>query len=190
MNCKKCGGDFVRGYFVRGDSRGIQYRELHEVCDFCAEAAQKLKGNVEGNSQQAGVQPKIVARCETCKSWYCLVAADSGVMGWCSAMRGLAFASAGETCTAHSQKFFEGSRLDYSLDYYLNLNYRIILENSSEFDTYTAFIPELGKLACYGVGKNFLEALSMLESVKTELLTYYYDNGIPIPLPSKRDGVE
>jgi antitoxin HicB len=76
-----------------------------------------------------------------------------------------------------------------TLKQYKSLEYKVVLERhkDEEVESYTAFIAELGRLACYGTGDTVEQALSMLAEVKDELLTYYYENGVTIPLPEEED---
>ncbi len=76
-----------------------------------------------------------------------------------------------------------------TLEQYKALEYKVVLEkhHDDDEDRYTAFIAELGKLSCYGTGETVDQALEMLAEVKDELLTYYYENGVTIPLPEEED---
>ena len=71
------------------------------------------------------------------------------------------------------------------LDYYKNLEYRIITEPViDEFGKeYMSYCKELGKYSCYGTGRTQSEAVNNFINDKDEFIEYLYDNNKPIPEP-------
>ncbi len=72
-----------------------------------------------------------------------------------------------------------------NLNHYLKLNYAIEIRKVAEKDGggYLASIPQLGRWAFCGSGKNIDEALKTLERVKKNLFEDYLKEGISIPEP-------
>lgn len=74
-----------------------------------------------------------------------------------------------------------------SLDYYLSLNYKIIVQRESLEDEvwYIAYCNELGKYACYGQGITYEEALSSFHVEKEVFIEalYFQNKSIPEPIP-------
>lgn len=73
----------------------------------------------------------------------------------------------------------------YNLDYYKNLEYRIIVEKDSyeSQSWYIAYSVELGKKACFGQGDKQEEAISSYLDEKDDFIEMLYDLGHKIPEP-------
>ena len=73
------------------------------------------------------------------------------------------------------------------LDYYLNLDYKIIVEKIPEKDGggYEAYIKELGKYTCNGCGETYQEAIGDLLEYKDELIKEWHAKGYSIPEPEE-----
>jgi len=72
------------------------------------------------------------------------------------------------------------------LDYYKNLDYRIIIELvTDEYGKeYMAYSHELGKYSCYGTGKTKADAIDNYQVEKDEFIEYLFENNKPIPEPT------
>ncbi|BAI81747.1 hypothetical protein DEFDS_P125 (plasmid) [Deferribacter desulfuricans SSM1] len=72
-----------------------------------------------------------------------------------------------------------------SLEYYLNLKYKIIIEKIDEEDGggFDAYIKELGKYTCCACGETVEEAYNSLIEFKNELIKKWYEEGKEIPEP-------
>ena len=77
------------------------------------------------------------------------------------------------------------------LDYYLSLNYELILRriDSDDGSFYEARISELDPLTFYGTGGTVQKAIADLEEVKCDMFQYYLDHDIEItePTPSEEE---
>lgn len=71
------------------------------------------------------------------------------------------------------------------LQYYMNLEYNIILERieSEGEGYYIAYSNELGKYACYGRGESHSEALNSFIEEKQTFIEYLFNEGAEIPEP-------
>lgn len=78
-----------------------------------------------------------------------------------------------------------------TLDYYLNLNYNIIIEQIPDTSpqVYTAYISELGKYYMYGNGESEEEAIASLKERKPFLFEHLLEDkdGLVIPEPIPED---
>ncbi len=73
------------------------------------------------------------------------------------------------------------------LDYYLNLNYKIIVEKIAEENGggYEAYIKEFGKYTCNGCGETYQEAIKDLLKYKNDLINEWHNKGYNIPEPEE-----
>lgn len=73
------------------------------------------------------------------------------------------------------------------LDYYLNLEYDLIIKKVKENNDffYKVKTNELDDLAFYGVGDTIEDAINSFNEVKNNLFEYYYNEGLDIPEPEK-----
>ena len=76
-----------------------------------------------------------------------------------------------------------------NLNYYLNLDYDVIISRheSEDLVSYKAYSRELDPYVFYGVGDTKQEALLSFEETKAELFELYLDEGRPIPEPTRED---
>lgn len=76
---------------------------------------------------------------------------------------------------------------DKDLNYYLGLNYPIIIERIAESDEieFMAFSNVLGKYACYGIGTTEAEAVQSFIEEKYTFIEYLFNAGEVIPEPKK-----
>jgi len=74
-----------------------------------------------------------------------------------------------------------------NLDYYKNLDYKIIIEQDNYEDEkwFIAYSNELGKNACYGKGETEIEAVKSFLEEKDIFIEYLYNNDKKIPEPKK-----
>jgi len=70
-----------------------------------------------------------------------------------------------------------------SLKYYLGLQYKVEIEYEPIDKSWFAYCPELGKGACYAIGKTQKEALDLLEQEKEDYIKLLYGLSKPIPEP-------
>ena len=77
------------------------------------------------------------------------------------------------------------------IDYYMGLPYTIHIEEQKDEDGhfFYAYISELGKYTCYGVGKSIEEALKSLEVAKEVTIEDILETGKAVPLPKKEEEV-
>ncbi|HQQ00680.1 MAG TPA: toxin-antitoxin system HicB family antitoxin [bacterium] len=75
------------------------------------------------------------------------------------------------------------------LNWYQSLVYRIVIEPIPEEQGggFEAHIPTLGKSTCVAVGETQEEALVSLKEAKEELIEFWYEEDLPIPLPENED---
>ncbi len=73
------------------------------------------------------------------------------------------------------------------LNYYLNLDYKIVVEKIPEESGggFEAYIEKLGKYTCNGNGETREEAIQDLLEFKDELMKRWYAKGYDIPEPEK-----
>ena len=78
---------------------------------------------------------------------------------------------------------------DKGIDYYMNLDYDIFIEQLPEEDGggFIAYIPFLGKDMFTASGDTVEEALRILEDVKRDQFEYMLEQGIPIREPDYDD---
>lgn len=80
---------------------------------------------------------------------------------------------------------------DRNLDYYLGLNYELVLRRVVEYDKpfWEATTKELDRMTFYGVGDTPQDAIKGFEEVKQDMFPYYLEQGleIPEPRPTPRD---
>lgn len=71
------------------------------------------------------------------------------------------------------------------LDYYMKLNYEIILKKIDKYEEvfYQAYTRELDPVAFYGVGDTPVEAIKSFEYTKEEMFKDYLAEGLEIPEP-------
>ena len=71
--------------------------------------------------------------------------------------------------------------MEKDLNYYMKLPYRIVYEQDE--DIWYAYIPELGRRACYGQGRTKEQALESLNLVKEDIITYCLEHNLSIVEP-------
>ena len=77
--------------------------------------------------------------------------------------------------------------MNKDLKYYINLQYKTVLEYEPDDKTWVAYCPELGRGTCYAIGESKLEALALLEESKKIILEYAFEVGKEIPEPALID---
>ena len=75
------------------------------------------------------------------------------------------------------------------VEYYLGLPYTLHIEEQKDEDGhfFYAYISELGKYTCYGVGKSVAEALKSLREVQEVTIEDILKAGKEVPLPKKEE---
>ena len=73
----------------------------------------------------------------------------------------------------------------HTIEYYMGLPYTIHIEDKKDEDGhfFYAFISELGKYTCYGVGKSMDEAVKSLKSAQEVTIVDILEAGKEVPLP-------
>jgi predicted RNase H-like HicB family nuclease len=74
--------------------------------------------------------------------------------------------------------------MNKDLKYYINLQYKTVLEYEPDDKTWVAYCPELGRGTCYAIGESKLEALALLEESNKIILEYAFEVGKEIPEPA------
>ncbi len=76
-----------------------------------------------------------------------------------------------------------------SLEYYLNLRYKVIIEELLEDDGggFEAYIKEFGRYTCNGYGETPEEAYQDVVGYKEDLIERWYKEGKTIPEPEKEE---
>lgn len=77
----------------------------------------------------------------------------------------------------------------HTIEYYMGLPYTVHIEEKKDEDGhfFYAFIPELGKYTCYGVGKSIDEALKSLKEVQEVTIADIIEAGKEVPLPKEEE---
>ncbi|MEG1658935.1 MAG: type II toxin-antitoxin system HicB family antitoxin, partial [Oscillibacter sp.] len=73
--------------------------------------------------------------------------------------------------------------MKHSLDYYMNLNYKVEVLKGEDTDGYVLHCPELP--GCITCGETVEEGLHMLEDAKKCWFSACLEDGYPIPEPAK-----
>jgi predicted HicB family RNase H-like nuclease len=79
--------------------------------------------------------------------------------------------------------------MEKNLEYYLNLDYRVVIEKIKEEDGggYMAYIDELGKWTCNACGETPEEAYNNLIEYKEDLIKRWFSENKKITEPEKED---
>ena len=78
-----------------------------------------------------------------------------------------------------------------NIEYYMGLPYTVHIEEQKDEDGhfYYAYISELGKYTCYGVGKSIEKALKSLEVAKEVTIGDILEAGKTVPLPKEEEEI-